>query len=224
MKTVWTILATLLVSAGLFGAYRYGVNTARVAPTPTASASPEAPLPSDSGVACTMEAKICPDGSAVGRMPPSCEFAPCPVVKNQTVTGGGILSFPKYTLEVPASWTMSRESHTKDDEKITLTAPGGSPSLSILQGGFGGAVCLYAGDADQEGPSVRYTSFVEIKTKSGATLRRGTPENGSGYGICELTQYGWSNPTLFGAITVKVGSPADLPTLDLILASLDKTN
>lgn len=29
-------------------------------------------------VACTMEAKICPDGSSVGRMPPNCEFAPCP--------------------------------------------------------------------------------------------------------------------------------------------------
>lgn len=26
---------------------------------------------------CTMEAKICPDGSAVGRSGPSCEFAPC---------------------------------------------------------------------------------------------------------------------------------------------------
>jgi hypothetical protein len=30
------------------------------------------------GVACTMEAKICPDGSAVGRSGPKCEFAPCP--------------------------------------------------------------------------------------------------------------------------------------------------
>jgi hypothetical protein len=29
-------------------------------------------------VACTMDAKICPDGSAVGRVPPSCAFAPCP--------------------------------------------------------------------------------------------------------------------------------------------------
>ncbi|MFA6227108.1 MAG: hypothetical protein WC631_01330 [Candidatus Paceibacterota bacterium] len=29
-------------------------------------------------VACTMEAKICPDGSAVGRIGPKCEFAPCP--------------------------------------------------------------------------------------------------------------------------------------------------
>jgi hypothetical protein len=28
--------------------------------------------------ACTMEAKICPDGSSVGRTGPNCEFAPCP--------------------------------------------------------------------------------------------------------------------------------------------------
>jgi len=28
--------------------------------------------------ACTMEAKICPDGSGVGRTGPNCEFAPCP--------------------------------------------------------------------------------------------------------------------------------------------------
>ena len=29
-------------------------------------------------VACTMEAKLCPDGSAVGRVGPNCEFATCP--------------------------------------------------------------------------------------------------------------------------------------------------
>ncbi len=42
-----------------------------------------APSPStdESGnqmVACTMEAKQCPDGSYVGRQGPKCEFAPCP--------------------------------------------------------------------------------------------------------------------------------------------------
>lgn len=36
------------------------------------------PLP----VACTMDAKICPDGSAVGRSGPKCEFAPCPTPKS----------------------------------------------------------------------------------------------------------------------------------------------
>lgn len=36
--------------------------------------------PGDDGnpVACTMDARVCPDGSAVGRVPPDCEFAPCP--------------------------------------------------------------------------------------------------------------------------------------------------
>ena len=29
-------------------------------------------------VVCTEDAKICPDGSSVGRIPPDCEFAPCP--------------------------------------------------------------------------------------------------------------------------------------------------
>lgn len=37
----------------------------------------EPPVTGD-GVACTMDAKICPDGSSVGRIPPDCEFAPCP--------------------------------------------------------------------------------------------------------------------------------------------------
>lgn len=30
------------------------------------------------GKACTLEAKLCPDGSAVGRTGPNCEFSPCP--------------------------------------------------------------------------------------------------------------------------------------------------
>lgn len=34
--------------------------------------------PVDDRVMCTMDAKLCPDGSAVGRSGPHCEFAPCP--------------------------------------------------------------------------------------------------------------------------------------------------
>jgi len=32
---------------------------------------------SGGGVVCTMDAKVCPDGSTVGRTGPNCEFAPC---------------------------------------------------------------------------------------------------------------------------------------------------
>ncbi len=43
-------------------------------PTPAPMPSKPKPLP----VACTMEARICPDGSAVGRTGPNCEFSLCP--------------------------------------------------------------------------------------------------------------------------------------------------
>ncbi len=33
------------------------------------------------GQACTQEAKVCPDGSSVGRTGPSCEFAACPTTR-----------------------------------------------------------------------------------------------------------------------------------------------
>lgn len=34
-------------------------------------------------VVCTQEAKICPDGSAVGRTGPNCEFTSCPTLKKK---------------------------------------------------------------------------------------------------------------------------------------------
>jgi hypothetical protein len=40
-------------------------------------------------VACTMDAKICPDGSAVGRIPPSCQFAACPATQTPPVSSSG---------------------------------------------------------------------------------------------------------------------------------------
>lgn len=40
--------------------------------------TPIPPDGTDRTVACTMDAKICPDGSAVGRTGPDCEFEACP--------------------------------------------------------------------------------------------------------------------------------------------------
>jgi hypothetical protein len=44
---------------------------------PKSDTAPPEPT-DDDGVMCTMDAKICPDGSAVGRSGPDCEFDPCP--------------------------------------------------------------------------------------------------------------------------------------------------
>jgi len=35
-------------------------------------------IPLTDDIACTADAMICPDGTAVGRIPPDCEFEPCP--------------------------------------------------------------------------------------------------------------------------------------------------
>ena len=53
--------------------------------------------PSTPNFACTLEAKICPDGSSVGRSGPKCEFAVCPEsVSNVPV----IPTIPRSELEM----------------------------------------------------------------------------------------------------------------------------
>jgi hypothetical protein len=51
---------------------------------PTPDTTP--PNPDDDGIMCTMDAKICPDGSAVGRSGPDCEFDPCPAHDGDELT------------------------------------------------------------------------------------------------------------------------------------------
>jgi hypothetical protein len=62
--------------------------------------------------ACTMEAKICPDGSSVGRTGPNCEFTTCPVA---TVT----------PIETPIIETSPSASPVM----IPTSSPSASPSI-----------------------------------------------------------------------------------------------
>lgn len=60
------------------------------------------PVPGDedSQVVCTMDAKICPDGSSVGRVGPNCAFAPCPSESDDAgVTVGVVLKEPFFLNE-----------------------------------------------------------------------------------------------------------------------------
>jgi hypothetical protein len=220
VKHVTTILVIVIILLAALVGYFAGRTNQPIKPLP----SPVSPSPStETIVACTMEAKICPDGSSVGRSGPKCEFAPCPELKTQKVTGGGIMSFPRYELTVPANWSVKREIPGPDSERLVLSS--GELGITILQGGFGGSVCLFTGDADSEGPSARYTSFVEIVNLSGDKFRRAKPASGNGFGVCQLTQYGWGAPTLYGAISLKTPSSpsaSDLSIIDEILSSLTK--
>ncbi len=50
-------------------------------------------------VACTMEAKQCPDGSYVGRSGPKCEFAQCPSPSNKSGIKGRVTLSPTCPVE-----------------------------------------------------------------------------------------------------------------------------
>ena len=67
-KVLAGVLLIILIAAGVYVAW----------PVPRIHVVPVDQTPGDDWVACTMDAKMCPDGSYVGRSGPACEFAPCP--------------------------------------------------------------------------------------------------------------------------------------------------
>lgn len=57
--------------------------------------------------ACTLEAKICPDGSSVGRSGPNCEFAACPISESTPsadMTNWKLYSENGFSFRYPSSW------------------------------------------------------------------------------------------------------------------------
>jgi len=90
-------------------------------------------------VACTQEAKLCPDGSAVGRTGPNCEFAACPGENSQTtavlseaearviaekscIKGGEALSAGTYN-EITKTWWF--------DANLNATKAGCNPACVV---------------------------------------------------------------------------------------------
>lgn len=77
MKMSKILLAVLLITVFILGMNYQKIieENRKISATPTPTKS----------VACTMEVKICPGGTPVGRVPPDCEFAPC---LDETTPGG----------------------------------------------------------------------------------------------------------------------------------------
>jgi hypothetical protein len=88
--------------------------------------------------ACTEEAKMCPDGSAVGRTGPNCEFAACPSGEARTLSepearaiaeatcikGGEALSAGAYNENSKTWWF---------DANLNASRPGCSPACVVFE-------------------------------------------------------------------------------------------
>lgn len=75
---------------------------------------------------CTMEAKQCPDGSYVGRIPPSCEFAQCPSVdllSTDTLPQGYTLDSYKVEKVLETSCMKDAECETPPEYLIQSRCP-----------------------------------------------------------------------------------------------------
>ena len=99
-KTILAIAVVFLIllTAGVSLAYFLAKNSA-----------------SNKQVACTMEAKLCPDGSSVGRTGPKCEFSVCPKTT------------PSPTSDPTANWktfnSPNEKAYTSTNGNITFKYP-----------------------------------------------------------------------------------------------------
>lgn len=153
--------------------------------------------------------------------------------KTTTVTAGlgkdSGLSFTKYQITVPESWIPNHVTTSEGTWMDTLTLTKGTAQLKIFQAATGGAMCLYAGDADFEGPSSRYDYYVGITTADGVVLRRGSTiaNNGTtkGFTMCQKGTETYGQPTVFGHMSLTTALNPDatlLAEIDGMIASLKK--
>lgn len=112
---------------------------------------PHPKTPTETQPACTLEAKICPDGSSVGRGGPYCDFAPCPESKSavkavtfQCADGKSIQAtfYPQKdefvdlvlsdgrTLKLPHAISASGARYANSDESIVFWNKGDSAFIT----------------------------------------------------------------------------------------------
>lgn len=132
-KIIFSIIGVVFVLAASAGVFAWKNNLL--------------PIPGTQGVACTTEAKICPDGSAVGRTGPNCEFAACPQSPTSSPAATETANLKTYTntkygfsFSYPSSWFL-RESSDKESVYFskTATTPPEQQFADIYVGSLGGA-------------------------------------------------------------------------------------
>lgn len=208
------MLLVLLVGGISYGAYYIGRKTASSVVQPGAASTTAAPT------------ETVPQSSPSAT--PARSDKPSKTVKAGLDASSG-LSFTKYQMTVPEDWTVSHTTTSEGTWIDTLTLTKGTTQLKIFQAATGGAMCLYPGDPEFEGPSSTYDAFVDITTADGVILRRGSTNvnNGTtkGYTMCQKGTETFGQPTVFGhmSLTTSLNPDKDLLTeVDAMIASLKK--
>lgn len=207
------VLVIALVGGIAFGSYSIGKSTA---PTPNSGAASTTAMPTP-----TIDIGLMPEKS-----PENASTAT--IIKAGLGPDSG-LSFTKYQITVPETWIPDHVTTNEGTWADTLTLTKGTTKLKIFQAATGGAMCLYPGDADFEGPSSRYDAYVPITTADGIILRRGSTNtnNGTtkGFTMCQKGSESYGQPTVFGHMSLTTAlNPDDklLSEVDEMIATLKK--
>lgn len=164
--------------------------------------------------------------SAPEQTPELITGVPTPTIAMQQVTVSGLsgTSFGGFILNVPATWTVTKEENPGISQKITVSR--GAYAVSIYRAATGGGGCLYPGDPLVEMSST-FGPFVTLHDASGNEFRRAIPTGStSGFTVCQKGDSSFGLPTMYGHITYGTpGSPdaATLQEMDAIFATLKKS-
>ncbi len=101
--------------------------------------------------ACTLEAKICPDGTSVGRSGPNCEFASCPISNSTSSPTPTAISDQKagwktytntkygYSFKAPGDWTViggdngNPVTNSVDGSQMNIQIPGEEIVITVRE-------------------------------------------------------------------------------------------
>ncbi len=110
-------------------------------------------------VACTADAKLCPDGSAVGRVGPNCEFAACPVAGKVGTLLGRVTLSPTCPVE-------------RNPPDPNCLPKGYATTVTILSPGSQTVVSTVVSDADGMFSVALPVGSYVVKAQGGQTLPR----------------------------------------------------
>ena len=198
------VLLLLVLSIFIYGGYFFGKRAGNIV-------KPEA---------VSVENEVIKD--ATTPPPPTVSGTLATVLGGVSKSAG--LSFDQYSISTPEEWIAKKENQTVADEKLILTKD--KYQINIFQAATGGALCLYPGDGDFEGPSSKFEIFTDLNTKDNRMLRRSGNESENGFTVCQKGQDGsYQQPTNYGHISITVPDNSTqemMDEIDMILSSLKK--